>query len=201
MVDAPVGLPSAREFRDATSQSNAEGIGWGLAMEGSEPASPRFRSRDSRRRSRGNYAPHNRLHEGDPMQRDARPISITPEQVARLVERGVGADDIARLLVSTGTWSEAGAIEIVSTLADRPAEAGDFTATESAWPGPFEEIPPLLATSATRRGGVGDGRGLRPHRPWAGVPTVSAAPCWASAVSASTGVSAAQPATCVTQIA
>ena len=80
------------------------------------------------------------------MQRDAGPVGITPEQVARLVDRGVGADDIVRLLVSTGTWSEAGAAEIVSTFAQRPAEAGDSTSPEPGWPGPFEEVPPLLAT-------------------------------------------------------
>ena len=42
---------------------------------------------------------------------------MTPEQVAELVGRGVGTDDIVRLLVATGAWSEAGATEIVSTLA------------------------------------------------------------------------------------
>jgi hypothetical protein len=85
-------------------------------------------------------------HEGDPMERDARPVSITPEQVARLVDRGVGTDDIVRLLVSTGSWSETGAAEIVSTLAQRPVEIADSISAEPGWPGPFDEVPPLFAT-------------------------------------------------------
>ena len=78
------------------------------------------------------------------MQRDA--VSITPEQVIRLVDRGVGADDIVRLLVSTGTWSEAGAAEIVATVAQRPTETADSMSADPGWPGPFEEVPPLFAT-------------------------------------------------------
>ena len=80
------------------------------------------------------------------MARDAGPVSITPEQVARLVERGVGTDDIVRLLVSTGSWSETGAAEIVSTLAQRRVETAESMSAEPGWPGPVEEIPPLFAT-------------------------------------------------------
>jgi hypothetical protein len=51
------------------------------------------------------------------MEQDGSPLSLTPEQVAMLVDRGVGTEDIVRLLVQTGTWSEAGAMEIVSSVA------------------------------------------------------------------------------------
>ena len=81
------------------------------------------------------------------MERDASSVSMTPEQVARLVDRGVAADDVVRLLVATGSWSEAGAAEIVSTLTQRPVASGlDPLSTDFAWPGPLEEVPPLFAT-------------------------------------------------------
>jgi hypothetical protein len=41
------------------------------------------------------------------MEGDAGPVSISPEQVATLVDRGVGVEYIIRLLVATGTWTEA----------------------------------------------------------------------------------------------
>ena len=77
------------------------------------------------------------------MEGDAGPVSVTPEQVAKLVDRGVGAEDIIRLLVATGTWTEAGATEIVTTLAHRSAGLSS-TSTEPGWPGPIEEDPPPL---------------------------------------------------------
>jgi len=75
------------------------------------------------------------------MERDESSLSMTPEQVAELIDRGVGDDDIARLLVATGTWSEAGAMEIVSTL----APATDAGSAEIGWPGPPDDAPPLFA--------------------------------------------------------
>jgi hypothetical protein len=66
------------------------------------------------------------------MERDVNSVSTTPERVAELVDRGVGGDDIVRSLVATGTWSEAGAMEIVFTLA--PATAAD--SGDPGWPGP-----------------------------------------------------------------
>ena len=82
------------------------------------------------------------------MGRDTRPASLTAEQVAKLVDRGVDAEDIVRLLVATGSWTEAGATEIVSTLAQVPTATGidSMSAAEPGWPGPFEEVPPLFAT-------------------------------------------------------
>jgi len=79
------------------------------------------------------------------MEGEARPVSMTPEHVAMLVDRGVRTEDIVRLLVATGTWSEAGATEIVSTLAQTAADEGS-TSAELSWPGPFEDVPPLFAT-------------------------------------------------------
>ena len=82
------------------------------------------------------------------MARDARPVAVTPEHVAKLVDRGVRAEDIVRVLVATGSWTEAGATEIVSTLAQVPTSTGIdlMSAAEPGWPGPFEEVPPLFAT-------------------------------------------------------
>jgi hypothetical protein len=51
------------------------------------------------------------------MRSAARPVSVTPAQVAELLSKGVGAQEIVRLLVATGAWSDAGAEEIVATLA------------------------------------------------------------------------------------
>jgi hypothetical protein len=79
------------------------------------------------------------------MEGEARPVSMTPEQVEKLVDRGVSTEDIVRLLVATGTWSEAGATEIVSTLAPRTADEGSTSAVLS-WPGPLEDVPPLFTT-------------------------------------------------------
>lgn len=73
------------------------------------------------------------------MEQDASSLSMTPEQVAMLVGRGVGSDDIVRLLVATGAWSEAGATEIVSTLAPKEGSV------HQGWPGPPDDAPPLFA--------------------------------------------------------
>ena len=52
---------------------------------------------------------------------NAGPVSATPTQVANLVSSGVvKTDEIIRLLVATGTWSDSGAAEIVSTIAQQP---------------------------------------------------------------------------------
>jgi hypothetical protein len=52
-----------------------------------------------------------------------------------LVDRGVDTEDIVRLLVATGTWSEAGATEIVSTLAPPAAREGSRSAdVDVSWP-------------------------------------------------------------------
>jgi hypothetical protein len=75
------------------------------------------------------------------MERDANSVSMTPERVAELVDRGVGGDDIVRLLVATGTWSEAGAMEIVSTWAPGVAPGS----ADLGWPGPPDDAPPLFA--------------------------------------------------------
>ena len=97
------------------------------------------------------------------MERDA--VSMTPEQVARLVDRGVGADDIVRLLVSTGTWSEAGAAEIVSTLAQRPTETARLDVSRPGMAGTVRGSSAAVCdlSNTTRR--TWDGRGIRPHRP------------------------------------
>jgi hypothetical protein len=79
------------------------------------------------------------------MEGDARQVSLTPEQLTMLVDRGVDTEDIVRLLVATGTWSEAGATEIVSTLAPPAAREGSRSADVS-WPGPPEDAPHLLPT-------------------------------------------------------
>ena len=87
-------------------------------------------------------------HEGNSMERDAGPVSVTPAQVARLLHRGLDAEDIVRLLVATGSWTEAGATEIVSTLAQGPTATGIdlMSADEPGWPGSLEEVPSLFAT-------------------------------------------------------
>lgn len=75
----------------------------------------------------------------------ARPVSVTPEQVAELLGRGVQSEEIARLLVATGTWSAAGADEIVATFADSSDNAEqNLTRADSEWPGPVDDPPPLF---------------------------------------------------------
>ena len=71
-------------------------------------------------------------------------ISVSPTQVQRLLADGADLDEIARLLVATGTWSEAGATQIVSTLA-RPAADDASALPDLAWPGPPDDAPPLFA--------------------------------------------------------
>lgn len=41
---------------------------------------------------------------------------MTPNQVQHLLDSGIEAGDVARLLVATGAWTETGAAEIVATL-------------------------------------------------------------------------------------
>jgi hypothetical protein len=79
------------------------------------------------------------------MESVARPVSLTPAQVAELLSRGVEAHEIVRLLVATGTWSDAGPEELVATLANSSdgAEQSSIGA-ESGWPGPVDEPPPLF---------------------------------------------------------
>ena len=79
------------------------------------------------------------------MKRVARSLSVSPDQVAELLEQGVGTDEIARLLVATGTWSDAGAAEIVSTFGQGDADPGRATPADPGWPGPPEDPPPLFA--------------------------------------------------------
>jgi hypothetical protein len=74
----------------------------------------------------------------------AVPFSVTPAQVEELCSRGAAPDEIVRLLVATGAWSEAGAAEIVSTLY-RPAHESGSAASAPAWPGPPDDPPPLFA--------------------------------------------------------
>jgi len=76
------------------------------------------------------------------MEQDASSLSMTPELVATLVGRGVGTDEVVRLLVATGAWSEAGATEIVSALA---LPASDSASAHQGWPGPPDDAPPLFA--------------------------------------------------------
>jgi len=81
------------------------------------------------------------------MERGAGPVSVTPEQVARLVDRGADGEEIVRLLVATGTWTEPGARAIVSTLAQHPTVTGpDLMPDEPGRPGPLEDVPPLFGT-------------------------------------------------------
>jgi hypothetical protein len=76
----------------------------------------------------------------------ARPVSLTPAQVAELLERGVSTEEIARLLVATGTWTGAGAAEIVSMFA-HPMTRRDRSQlpVDLGWPGPADDPPPLFA--------------------------------------------------------
>ena len=76
----------------------------------------------------------------------ARPVTVTPAQVAELVGRGVEAGEIVRLLVATGTWSESGAAEIVATLASGADDAKQNSMrADLGWPGPADDHPPLFA--------------------------------------------------------
>ena len=43
---------------------------------------------------------------------------VTPGSVQRLLQSGVEPERVAEFLVATGVWSESGASEIVSTLAN-----------------------------------------------------------------------------------
>ena len=79
------------------------------------------------------------------MKRVARSLSVSPDQVAELLERGVGTDEIARLLVATGIWSDAGAAEIVSTIGQADADPGRAAPADLGWPGPPEDPPALFA--------------------------------------------------------
>ena len=92
----------------------------------------------------GTHAPQKAIQRKGLMQDDAVPMPLTPAQVQDLCGRGVAPDRIVRLLVATGTWSEAGAAEIVTTLSDWYAEP-DPEPSSSGWPGPPEDPPPLFA--------------------------------------------------------
>ncbi len=75
-----------------------------------------------------------------------RPVSVTPTQVGELLGRGVDTNEVARLLVATGTWSEAGAVEIVSALGKSPGGGEqDPSQGDLGWPGPPDDPPPLFA--------------------------------------------------------
>lgn len=83
---------------------------------------------------------------GAAMERGARSLSVSPNQVAELLERGVGTEEIARLLVATGTWSDAGAAEIVSTIAQGDGDVGEVALpADLGWPGPPDDPPPRFA--------------------------------------------------------
>ncbi len=75
-------------------------------------------------------------------------IAVTPGFVAELLSRGVDEDDVVRLLVATGAWSESGAAEIVSMFEQHDGETTDSSAPvePTDWPGPIEEPAPLFAT-------------------------------------------------------
>ena len=73
-------------------------------------------------------------------------VSVTPTQVANLVSSGVKTDEIIRLLVATGTWSDSGAAEIVSTIAQQPDDMKPPPiGADLQWPGPPDDPPPLFA--------------------------------------------------------
>ena len=73
-------------------------------------------------------------------------IQVGPEQIRALLEKGVDADEVARLLVATGCWSTSGASEIVSLLKPELTAGHQITATagESDWPGLIDEPEPLF---------------------------------------------------------
>ena len=80
------------------------------------------------------------------MESVARSLSVSPDQVAGMLERGVGTEKITELLVATGTWSDAGAAEIVSTLAQSDGDVGEVAPVDDlGWPGPPDDPPPLFA--------------------------------------------------------
>ena len=83
------------------------------ALHGAQPASPTalvpgLCSRPARSRRRARC--------------DSRPLAmnahVTPSRVQQLLESGVEPGKVAELLVATGAWSESGASDIVSTLAN-----------------------------------------------------------------------------------
>ncbi len=43
-------------------------------------------------------------------------VQMTPNQVQHLLDSGIEAGNVVRLLVATGAWTETGAAEIVATL-------------------------------------------------------------------------------------
>ena len=71
-------------------------------------------------------------------------VQMTPSRVQDLLDAGVEAGDVVRLLVATGAWSESGAVEIVSTLTgSHPGRS--ILAENLGWPAPIDEPPPLFA--------------------------------------------------------
>jgi hypothetical protein len=78
------------------------------------------------------------------MESSARPVSRTPAQVTDLLDHGVLADQIVRLLVATGPWSDSAAAEIVSKLprAATPWRCeAEFDANNVGWPRPPDDSP------------------------------------------------------------
>ena len=69
---------------------------------------------------------------------------MTPGQVQHLLDSGIEAGDVVRLLVATGAWSESGAAEIVASFT-RAGPARGSAAENLGWPGPIDEPPPLFA--------------------------------------------------------
>lgn len=76
-------------------------------------------------------------------------IEVSPDQIRRLLDAGADEDELARLLVATGSWSSPGAHEIVSFLnepAGTPGQKVTATGGDTDWPGPIDEPGPLFAT-------------------------------------------------------
>jgi hypothetical protein len=74
-------------------------------------------------------------------------IQVGPDQIRTLLEKGVDADEVARLLVATGCWSTSSASEIVSLLNNPSVTAPQqvtATAGDADWPGPIDEPGPLF---------------------------------------------------------
>jgi len=56
---------------------------------------------------------------------------LTPREIRQLLESGVKAPELVERLVATGTWSESGALEILSFMTRGPDEliGSDMTRT------------------------------------------------------------------------
>jgi hypothetical protein len=73
--------------------------------------------------------------------------TVTPVEIRNPLDSGIDEDEIIRSLAATGNWSEPGAKDIVSSLpnGDDLVGARVRTAPEPGWPGPIDEVGPLLA--------------------------------------------------------